>query len=201
MHGVAEAMELNHEKQEEQHHKLVHGLQRVGGELWCGFGWRGGWGEWDVWQGGNVRWGKMGQDGWAVSPAGQNNGQGGWAKDVTDGTSCRLCAVQCKCSPTTYGYVWCRAILLLSAWIQDLAAEQRHELQLERQIAALSKAAAAAGVDVAAVLKLAAMETSRLGSLLMEPAAPAMADGTAKLAAGSSGGGLGSKAGGGSNGA
>ena len=31
VHGVAEAMEANHEAELEQHHRLVHGLQQVGG--------------------------------------------------------------------------------------------------------------------------------------------------------------------------
>ncbi len=31
MHGVAEAMELNHEQELERHHRLVHGLQKASG--------------------------------------------------------------------------------------------------------------------------------------------------------------------------
>ena len=31
MHGVAEAMELKQEGKLQQHHRLVHGLQQVGG--------------------------------------------------------------------------------------------------------------------------------------------------------------------------
>lgn len=33
MHGVAEAMELNHEQELEHHHSLVHGLQQARGPL------------------------------------------------------------------------------------------------------------------------------------------------------------------------
>jgi tellurite resistance-related uncharacterized protein len=30
LHGVAEAMELQHEHEAEKHHRLLHGLQQVG---------------------------------------------------------------------------------------------------------------------------------------------------------------------------
>ncbi|KAL4458462.1 hypothetical protein ABPG75_013327 [Micractinium tetrahymenae] len=80
MHGVAEAMELNHEKELEQHHRLVHGLQK------------------------------------------------------------------------------------------DLAGEHHRVQQLEREVAALCGAAAGAGVDVAAILRLAASAASQPELLYMQAA-------------------------------
>ncbi|KAI7840282.1 hypothetical protein COHA_006064 [Chlorella ohadii] len=95
MHGVAEAMELNHEHELEQHHLLVHGLQK------------------------------------------------------------------------------------------DLASQAKRIRQLEREVAALSGAAAGAGVDVSSIIRLAAAAASQPDMMLLQ----AQAADAAAAAAGGGGGG------------
>ena len=73
--------------------------------------------------------------------------------------------------------------------LQDLAAEHRRVQQLELEVSALSGAAAGAGVDVAAILRLAAAQVSQPedklkgaeadagGAGLSQPGSPADASG------------------------
>ena len=103
----------------------------------------------------------------------------------------------------------CHATLLLTLPCarQDLAAQQRRVCQLENEVAVLAGAAAAAGVDVAGILRLAASAAPHPDLLRLEaaaaeaeaaagkagrgldPAAAQVADATFKVAAGEGGGG------------
>jgi hypothetical protein len=137
LHGVAEAMELNHENELESHHRLVHGLQQARGGAAC------------------------------------------WFREsvllplpLPPPLLRLLCRVEesslaaaASLAPTRVPHA------MPTPALQDLAAERQRVQQLEREVAALRGAAAGAGVDVAAILRLAAATESQPEDKLKRDAA------------------------------